>query len=159
MRALADRDGDDAGEREIFLFFLFEGGKNPLLCPLTRLFSLSRFASFLFFCFYFPFSLCIAQQGADNGIGVAAALALLDSPKDAKLPPLECLFTVDEETGLSGAFGLDGSMVKGVRLVNLDTEDWGDLCVFPSLSVFFFLILFFFLLCPRSRFVEVASFS
>ena len=65
--------------------------------------------------------------GADNGIGVAAALALLDSPVEAKLPPLECLFTVDEETGLSGAFGLDGSMVKAVRLVNLDTEDWGDL--------------------------------
>lgn len=72
-------------------------------------------------------SLLILNQGADNGIGVAAALALLDSPPDAKLPPLECLFTVDEETGLSGAFGLDGSMIKGVRLVNLDTEDWGDL--------------------------------
>ena len=46
--------------------------------------------------------------GADNGIGVAAALALLDSPKDAKLPPLEFLATIDEETGLTGAFGLDG---------------------------------------------------
>ena len=67
--------------------------------------------------------------GADNGIGVAAALALLASPADAKLPPLECLFTVDEETGLSGAFGLDGSMVKAARLVNLDTEDWGDLFI------------------------------
>ena len=40
--------------------------------------------------------------GADNGIGVAAALALLDMPKSAKLPPLECLFTIDEETGLTG---------------------------------------------------------
>ncbi|PNH05069.1 Cytosol non-specific dipeptidase, partial [Tetrabaena socialis] len=39
--------------------------------------------------------------GADNGIGVAAALALLASPPGAKLPPLECLFTVDEETGLT----------------------------------------------------------
>ena len=40
--------------------------------------------------------------GADNGIGVAAALALLDMPQSAKLPPLECLFTIDEETGLTG---------------------------------------------------------
>ena len=40
--------------------------------------------------------------GADNGIGVAAALALLDLPASAKLPPLECLFTIDEETGLTG---------------------------------------------------------
>jgi di/tripeptidase len=40
--------------------------------------------------------------GADNGIGVAAALALLDMPTSAKLPPLECLFTIDEETGLTG---------------------------------------------------------
>lgn len=40
--------------------------------------------------------------GADNGIGVAAALALLDMPNSAKLPPLECLFTIDEETGLTG---------------------------------------------------------
>lgn len=67
--------------------------------------------------------------GADNGIGVAAALALLDSPADAKLPPLECLFTIDEETGLSGAFGLDGSMISAARLVNLDTEEWGELFV------------------------------
>ena len=47
--------------------------------------------------------------GADNGIGVAAALALLDMPKGHKLPPLECLFTVDEETGLTGAFAFPGS--------------------------------------------------
>ena len=40
--------------------------------------------------------------GADNGIGVAAALALLDMSPSTKLPPLECLFTVDEETGLTG---------------------------------------------------------
>jgi len=51
--------------------------------------------------------------GADNGIGVAAALALLDLPADARLPPLECLFTVDEETGLTGAFQLDASMLTG----------------------------------------------
>jgi dipeptidase D len=51
--------------------------------------------------------------GADNGIGVAAALALLTLGPEAKLPPLECLFTVDEETGLTGAFRLDGSLLKG----------------------------------------------
>ena len=51
--------------------------------------------------------------GADNGIGVCAALALLDASQAAKLPPLECLFTVDEETGLTGAFQLDASMLSG----------------------------------------------
>lgn len=51
--------------------------------------------------------------GSDNGIGVSAALALLDAPKTALLPPLECLFTIDEETGLTGAFGLDGTMLRG----------------------------------------------
>ena len=54
--------------------------------------------------------------GADNGIGVATALALLDMPADAKLPPLECLFTVDEETGLTGAFDLDANMLTGAEL-------------------------------------------
>ena len=53
--------------------------------------------------------------GADNGIGVCAALALLDAARGAKLPPLECLFTVDEETGLTGAFQLDASMLSGAR--------------------------------------------
>lgn len=53
--------------------------------------------------------------GADNGIGVATALALLDMPLDTKLPPLECLFTVDEETGLTGAFDLDANMLSGTR--------------------------------------------
>ena len=51
--------------------------------------------------------------GADNGLGVATALALLDQPSQTRLPPLECLFTVDEETGLTGAFDLDGSMLSG----------------------------------------------
>lgn len=53
--------------------------------------------------------------GADNGIGVATALALLDLPPGAAqpLPPLECLFTVDEETGLTGAFDLDPSLLSG----------------------------------------------
>lgn len=67
--------------------------------------------------------------GADNGIGVAAALALLDMPNSAKLPPLECLFTIDEETGLTGAFGLDGSLLTGRTLLNLDTEDWGEIFI------------------------------
>ncbi|GAB4815754.1 hypothetical protein N2152v2_002800 [Parachlorella kessleri] len=67
--------------------------------------------------------------GSDNGIGVACALALLDLPPTAKLPPLECLFTVDEETGLTGAFGLDGSMLSGLTMLNIDTEDWGDIFI------------------------------
>lgn len=50
--------------------------------------------------------------GADNGLGVAAALALLSQPESVKLPPLECLFTVDEETGLTGAFDLDASALQ-----------------------------------------------
>ena len=69
--------------------------------------------------------------GADNGIGVAAALAVLDTPPHdpAPLPPIEALFTVDEETGLTGAFGLDGGMLTGRTLVNLDTEEWGDIFI------------------------------
>ena len=60
--------------------------------------------------------------GADNGIGVATAMALLDAPTTEKLPPLECLFTVDEETGMTGAFQLDGSLVTGRTILNLDTS-------------------------------------
>jgi len=67
--------------------------------------------------------------GADNGIGLAAAMALLESPADLPLPPLECLFTVDEETGLTGAFELDSTLLKGLTLLNLDTEEWGSLYV------------------------------
>ena len=67
--------------------------------------------------------------GSDNGIGVATALALLDLPATQKLPPLECLFTVDEETGLTGAFELDASMLTGRTMLNLDTEEWGALYV------------------------------
>ena len=67
--------------------------------------------------------------GADNGIGVAAAMALLDLPSDTSLPPLECLFTVDEETGLTGAFALNGEILKGRTMLNLDTEDWGEICI------------------------------
>ena len=65
--------------------------------------------------------------GADNGIGVCAALSLLESSQDCCLPPLECLFTVDEETGLTGARGLDPATlgITAKTLLNLDTEEWG----------------------------------
>ena len=62
--------------------------------------------------------------GADCGIGVALSLAILES-KDIEHGPIECLFTVDEETGLTGAFGLDPDMLKSNILLNLDSEDDG----------------------------------
>ena len=49
--------------------------------------------------------------------------------EDAKLPPLECLFTVDEETGLNGAFALDANLLQGRTMLNLDTEEWGAICI------------------------------
>ncbi|NBC29203.1 MAG: beta-Ala-His dipeptidase [Spirochaetes bacterium] len=61
--------------------------------------------------------------GADNGIAVAMAMALAES--DVAHPPLELLFTVDEETGLTGATKLDPSMLNGRVLLNLDSEDEG----------------------------------
>jgi dipeptidase D len=63
--------------------------------------------------------------GADNGIAVATMLALLEA-KDVTHGPLECLFTVDEETGLTGAFGLDTDVLKSRILLNLDSEDDGE---------------------------------
>ncbi|GEO80888.1 aminoacyl-histidine dipeptidase [Pararhodospirillum oryzae] len=63
--------------------------------------------------------------GADNGLGVALALAVLEAP-DAKHPPLEVLLTVDEERGMTGAQGLAPGWLKGTRLLNLDTEGWGE---------------------------------
>lgn len=60
--------------------------------------------------------------GADNGAGMAAMLALLASD-DVEHPALEALFTVDEETGLSGAFALEAGFFTGRRLLNLDGED------------------------------------
>jgi dipeptidase D len=60
--------------------------------------------------------------GADNGVGLAAALAIADDPSVTH-GPLEILATVDEETGLTGAMQLDGSIVTGRRLLNLDTEE------------------------------------
>lgn len=66
--------------------------------------------------------------GGDNGIGMAMMLAILQS-KDIKHPPLECLFTVDEETGLTGAFALDRELLKSSVLINLDSEDDGEIFV------------------------------
>ncbi len=60
--------------------------------------------------------------GADNGIGVAAILALLES-KDIPHPPLEALFTFDEETGMTGAHQLEPGLLKGKIMLNLDTEN------------------------------------
>ncbi len=66
--------------------------------------------------------------GADNGIGVAAALAILasDSIEHGKL---ECLFTVDEETGLTGAYALGKDFLSGDILINLDTEEEGEIYI------------------------------
>lgn len=66
--------------------------------------------------------------GADDGIGIAAQLALLES-KDIEHGPIECLFTIDEETGLTGAFGLQPDLLKGEILLNLDSEDDGELFI------------------------------
>lgn len=66
--------------------------------------------------------------GADNGIGCAAALALMEDVT-VDHPPLELLFTIDEETGLKGAWGVDGSKLSGKKMINLDTEEWGSLYI------------------------------
>ena len=66
--------------------------------------------------------------GADDGIGIAAALAVLES-QDIPHGPLEALFTVDEETGLTGAFALKAGQLKGRVLINLDSEDEGQLFI------------------------------
>jgi len=66
--------------------------------------------------------------GADNGIGVAAMLAILEAG-DLSHGPLEFLFTIDEETGLTGAGGLDPAMLHGRTLLNLDSEEEGTVTV------------------------------
>ena len=66
--------------------------------------------------------------GADNGIGVAAIMALLAST-DIAHPPIEALFTIDEETGMTGAKGLVGGLLNGTILLNLDTEDDDELTI------------------------------
>ena len=60
--------------------------------------------------------------GADNGIGVASIMTILASD-DIPHPPIEALFTIDEETGMTGALGLVGGLLDGKILLNLDTED------------------------------------
>jgi dipeptidase D len=63
--------------------------------------------------------------GADNGIGVALALAALED--EALIhPPLEIVLTVDEEAGMSGAHGLAPGILRATRMLNLDTEEWGE---------------------------------
>ena len=66
--------------------------------------------------------------GADNGIGVAAALAVLAST-DIEHGPVVALFTVDEENGLTGANALHPDFLPGDILLNLDSEDWGEFCI------------------------------
>ena len=66
--------------------------------------------------------------GGDDGIAVAYALAVLDS-SDIPHPPLECVFTVDEEIGMLGAAALDMSQIKGRKLLNIDSEEEGYLLV------------------------------
>ena len=66
--------------------------------------------------------------GADNGIGVAASLAVLTDPKVVH-GPVEALFTMDEETGMTGAFNIGDGMIDGDILVNLDSEDDAELFV------------------------------
>ncbi|HPK65154.1 MAG TPA: aminoacyl-histidine dipeptidase [Thermoanaerobaculia bacterium] len=66
--------------------------------------------------------------GADNGIGVAAMLAVAEA-NDLVHGPLELLFTIDEETGLTGATELDARMLAGRQLINLDSEEEGTLTV------------------------------
>lgn len=66
--------------------------------------------------------------GADDGIGCAIELAILDSD-DIEHGPLECVFTRDEETGLTGAEGMKPGFMKGDMLINLDSEDEGQIFV------------------------------
>ena len=65
--------------------------------------------------------------GADDGIGIASCLALLES--DLPTGPLECLFTISEETGMDGAMALEPGFITGKTLINLDSEDEGELFV------------------------------
>jgi len=66
--------------------------------------------------------------GADDGIGIAMALAAITDP-NVQHPAIECLFTVDEETGLTGALKLQDGMLKAKRLINLDSEDDGQIFI------------------------------
>jgi dipeptidase D len=67
-------------------------------------------------------------MGADNGLGIATVMALLEDNKTVH-GPLECLFTVDEESGMTGAANLETDFIKGRILLNLDSEDEGQFFV------------------------------
>ena len=66
--------------------------------------------------------------GADNGIGAASIMAVLQSDS-IQHGPFEALFTIDEETGMTGAINLEGGLLNGKILLNTDTEDEGELCI------------------------------
>ena len=66
--------------------------------------------------------------GADDGIGISMALAAI-TDKELPHPAIECLFTVDEETGLTGAMKLQNGMLKHKRLINIDSEDDGQIFI------------------------------
>ncbi len=66
--------------------------------------------------------------GADNGIGVATIMSILES-KDIPHPPLEALFTIDEETGMTGALSLQPGLLKASIMLNLDTEEDNELTI------------------------------
>ena len=66
--------------------------------------------------------------GSDNGVGVAAALAVMES-NDIAHGPLEFVFTIDEETGLTGAAEFPGGLLKSKYFLNLDNEEKGTLCI------------------------------
>ena len=66
--------------------------------------------------------------GADNGIGVALALAVLEN-KDINHGPIEALFTLDEERGMTGALGLVEGFLAGRKMINLDTENEHEICI------------------------------
>ncbi|MCE5205639.1 MAG: aminoacyl-histidine dipeptidase [Porphyromonadaceae bacterium] len=66
--------------------------------------------------------------GADNGIGCAMMMAILED-NSIEHPAIEALFTIDEEVGMDGANGLEGSMLEGSLMLNLDTEEEGELCI------------------------------
>ncbi|EPT33286.1 Xaa-His dipeptidase [Bacteroidetes bacterium oral taxon 272 str. F0290] len=66
--------------------------------------------------------------GADDGIGIAACLAIL-AAKDIQHGPIACIFTRDEETGMTGAFGMKNDFMEGDMLINLDSEDEGEMFI------------------------------
>ncbi len=66
--------------------------------------------------------------GSDNGIGMCASMAIMAS-KELQHGPLECLITFDEETGMTGAFELEGGILQGDILLNLDSEDHGEIFI------------------------------